>query len=397
MKIPCHQENEPKDTINVGAILTGLRPTHNSAADDPGVSIILCNRVILRADADVDIGIGHVMRLSALGAALVEANSDVLFVYNACPEPLLKKLESYGIKSLPLTSQTKTSCTEALIELARPGDYVAMDGYHFNLNDQKLVKNAGLKLLFLDDFGHCQHYEADLILNQNASARESLYPSVAQHTKLLLGTEYVLLRPEFLKLPKTNFSRGPSDRIDILVTMGGSDAENTTALILTALLQALKPGKIKANLTVVLGAANPNQEHIAKLIAQEKTSTPTTGGRPDIELDLIVNANNMAELMHEQDILISAGGTTVFEAAYLGVANLVLTTADNQDGTADLVEAGAIMSLGKFPNTGTEQIATVLKTLIESDLLQKMPKIARSLVDGQGVQRVIAAMRDTEA
>ena len=53
-------------------------------------------------------------------------------------------------------------------------------------------------MLFLDDDARFDFYEADVVLNQNIDAKAERYKCGAT-THLLLGADYVLLRPEFLE------------------------------------------------------------------------------------------------------------------------------------------------------------------------------------------------------
>src|SRR5450755_3620767 len=41
-------------------------------------------------------------------------------------------------------------------------EWIVVDGYHFAADYQRALKAAGFKILFLDDYGHSQHYSADL-------------------------------------------------------------------------------------------------------------------------------------------------------------------------------------------------------------------------------------------
>ena len=109
--------------------------------------------------------------------------------------------------------------------------WVILDGYAFDSAYQKIIKDAGLNLLLIDDNGSMGHYYADIVLNQNIHANKELYQDKEPYVRLLLGTKYVLLRAEFLnwhglkrEIPKT--------ARNILVTLGGSDPENVTLKVI---------------------------------------------------------------------------------------------------------------------------------------------------------------------
>jgi UDP-2,4-diacetamido-2,4,6-trideoxy-beta-L-altropyranose hydrolase len=61
-----------------------------------------------------------------------------------------------------------------------------VNGYQFTREYQGTIKYAGCKVLFFDDFGHCDHYSADLVLNQNLEVNENLYGAREPNTRLVL-------------------------------------------------------------------------------------------------------------------------------------------------------------------------------------------------------------------
>src|SRR5262249_6250570 len=141
--------------------------------------------------------------------------------------------------------------------------WVVVDGYQFGPDYQKLLKAAGLRVLFLDDYGHSTHFSADFVLNQNVSARASFYSDREAGTRLLLGPKYALLRRQFI--PWRDWVRSvTSDCRKLLVMMGGSDPENLTALVIDALQLA---NLENLETTIVVGGSNPNFPELRRAAA----------------------------------------------------------------------------------------------------------------------------------
>ena len=110
-------------------------------------------------------------------------------------------------------------------------DWIVLDGYHFDAHYQATIKNSGLNLLALDDFGALDHYAADIIVNQDPIADERLYARRDPHTRLLLGTAYTFLRREFRQ--RTRPQRDvPALARRLLLTFGGSDPDRLTEMAL---------------------------------------------------------------------------------------------------------------------------------------------------------------------
>lgn len=161
-------------------------------------------QLIIRADANSRIGVGHVMRCLALAQAWQDKGEKAVFLSH-CKSPVLKKRildEGFDFISLdkPYPEPFDIDYTlNTLHKLSNQDAWLVVDGYHFDSSYQKSIKEAGHKLLWIDDYGHAAHYYADIVLNQNISADERFYIRREPYTRLLLGTRYVLLRHEFKK------------------------------------------------------------------------------------------------------------------------------------------------------------------------------------------------------
>lgn len=156
--------------------------------------------LLIRTDATTQIGTGHVMRCLALAQAWQDAGGTTYFAAAKITASLEARLadEGMALHLIPAPSGSVDDGAQ-LIRLAHrvKARWIVVDGYHFGAEYQQAIKKSGLRLLAIDDYGHSSHYYADLVLNQNTSADESLYVNREPGTELLLGTRYTLLRREF--------------------------------------------------------------------------------------------------------------------------------------------------------------------------------------------------------
>ena len=188
-------------------------------------------------------GTGHVMRSLALAQAWQDEHRDVTFAMAEHVDRIDARLTGEGMK-LALLDAEPGSEDDARRRSPPRGiaaHWVVLDGYHFGDDFQRAMKDAGLQVLAVDDYGHCEHYWADIVLNQDVNAAPELYTSRGHATRLLLGTQYVLLRREFSVLPRPAIEARDAAR-RILVTLGGADPWNFTARILNGLAQYGPPG-----------------------------------------------------------------------------------------------------------------------------------------------------------
>ncbi|MGA2257536.1 MAG: UDP-2,4-diacetamido-2,4,6-trideoxy-beta-L-altropyranose hydrolase, partial [Thermoguttaceae bacterium] len=213
------------------------------------------NTLSIRADASPRIGAGHVMRCLALAQAWQDEGGDVAYFQAETTSGIEQRLRAERVEVVYQPVEPGSDAdAESLIRFAatRQARWIVLDGYHFDTRYQRLVKEAGLRLLLLDDTGASGHYYADLVLNQDLNAAESLYGNREPYTKLLLGTKYVLLRREFCRCPRKPRDFGDRPRT-LLITMGGSDPGNVTLQVIEAVVQ-LRRDDLQA--LVVIGPSN---------------------------------------------------------------------------------------------------------------------------------------------
>ena len=340
-------------------------------------------RLVIRADASTQIGAGHLMRCLALAQAWQDAGGRVVFLMAMETPALEARLRSEGMEVIHLPVQpgsTDDAIRTADFAHQVGADWVVVDGYHFGADYQRIIKDSGLRLLFIDDNGHAGHYSADLVLNQNIHAHEGLYPNREPYTRLLLGTRYVLLRREFLKW--RGWKREiPGVARKVLVTMGGSDPDNVTLKVVQALQQVDMDG---LEATVVVGGSNPHYEELQSAVQDSR-----------FPIRLESNVTNMPELMAWADVAVSAGGSTSWELAFMGVPTLVVILASNQRPIAERLDAvGVAINLGWCADVSPKEMAQVVMQLLKAPRTRaEMSQRGRRLVDGVGSDRVLQALQ----
>ena len=318
------------------------------------------------------------MRCLALAQAWQENDGAVCFVL-AWPTPALEaRLQAEGMDVAHLTGVAAGSLAdaEATIALAQQqtAAWVVVDGYHFDAAYQRQIKQVGLRLLFIDDYAHAAHYYADIVLNQNIYAQAEMYAQREPYTRLLLGTEYVLLRREFWAWQ--DWQRSIPDKArKILVTLGGSDPDNVTLTVIEA-LQQLPDDDWEA--IVLVGGQNPHYQMLATAVAN------------DPRIQLRQNAPNMPELMAWADIAVSASGSSSWELCFMGVPSLLIVLADNQRPIAEgLANQRAIIDLGWHGSLQPMRITQSLQLILSDlDKRQQFSQTGRRLVDGAGAKAV---------
>src|ERR1700690_3184416 len=127
--------------------------------------------LILRADASVAMGTGHVMRCLALAQSWQDEGGQGIFAM-AEPDPSLEervRSEGIGVVTIVASAGSQQDLSQ-FVDLAgtHHASWVVVDGYQFDVEYQRSLKAAGLKVLLIDDTGHAGAYVADVVLDQNA-------------------------------------------------------------------------------------------------------------------------------------------------------------------------------------------------------------------------------------
>lgn len=350
--------------------------------------------VVIRADANSKIGMGHVMRCLSIADALLKRGEEVLFVTaDDTPVPLLTKkgipyrvlhtdyadMEAELPELWEVLRELPQGAESPDAALAQRNTSILVDSYYVTEKYLAALKKR-ITTIYMDDI-YAFSYPVDMLINYNIYGEEMGYEKDAAFadTKLLLGTEYVPLREEF--------SAGEQQRTaadgGILITTGGSDSFNLAGQLL---MEAMKYDALKEKeYHVVSGSLNP---HIGELqaLAQKHEN-----------IHIHCNVTNMAELMAESEVALSAGGSTLYELCAVGVPVIAFSFAENQERLVQtFVKRGIAQYGGNYRTDGNKMIQNTiagLETLLEDkNLRSEYRKKAHTLVDGKGAERIAEAI-----
>jgi len=334
-------------------------------------------KLLFRTDASLKIGTGHVMRCLALAQAWQDAGGHAVFAMAETTLPVTARLKSEGVETTVLQAESEgRDSARCVIDIARErgAAWVVVDGYHFDGEYEHEIKSSGLKLLWHADDGLNRPCKADFLLNQNFGATESLYPLREPYTQLLLGLRFALLRREFLAW--SGLRREVSPEVgNIVVSMGGSDPDNLTGLVIDA-LKMIKMAGWQA--TVVAGGSNPHFERLQRQVAADD---------PRIRLE---KSANLPELASHADLAIIAAGGTLWEMLYLSCPVLSFGRDSLQRRILDGLQShGIVRHLGDPSGMEPGRVAAAIEELSLSPTERaRMARLGRELVDGEGARRI---------
>jgi len=350
-------------------------------------------RVVFRVDASLQMGTGHVMRCLTLAQMLKENGVDAEFICRKHKGNLINKIRSSGFNVHELEileeievgnklahshwlgttqQQDANDCIDVL--KAEKPDWLIVDHYALDEQWQKILKPYYEKLMVIDDLADRKH-QCDILLDQTFGRQQEDYSTLTpEYCKLLLGSQYALLRPEFSKWRPYSLKRRSKPELKkLLINMGGVDIDNVTENVLDELKICNLPDDMK--ITVVMGGSTPHLESV-------KSKAITLPYKTEVKVDV----DNMAEIIANSDIAIGAAGATTWERCCLGLPTIQIAIAKNQQFLAEALACQNIVKLAK------ETKETVFLLESSSEWMENVANLALEVCDGMGVYKVFNKM-----
>lgn len=263
--------------------------------------------------------------------------------------------------------------------------WMVLDTYEAAAEQRGIATGGGALVLAIDDAGGLQE-PVEIVVNPHLEADASWYPQLPGG-KLLLGPAYALLRKEFSP-ESIDLVAEPRDesRQRLLITLGGSDRANYTARILEGLQDLPISQRKHLDVDVVLGPGYLHEETLATLVS-----------RLPFRCRLHRRVTAMARLMRQAELAVTAGGTTLYQVAALGIPCLALAVAEQQLSNVEaFAKHGAVQSCGLAAELDFSQLAHEVNRLLgDAQTRQRMRTRGPALVHGQGPARIYQAMHQT--
>lgn len=331
---------------------------------------------IIRADASLQIGGGHVMRCLTLADQLNTKGWNIALCGMPETSLVVPALAQSNYAFYPL--HTQGNAAELMGYFTHGCELLIIDHYGLDYSFEHTCRSWANRIMVIDDLANRKH-DCDFLLDQTLGRAEQDYDEyVPTQCRLLLGTNYALLRPQFAAARETSLQRRQhhASTKRILISYGTADPDNLTARTIEALILLTYKGQVD----IVLSARSEHFE-VIKIMAKNAP----------FSINIHSDVKDMAELMSRADIAIGAGGTTSWERCCLGLPSLIIVIADNQKLIADkLQNAGAIEVLGWHEDVDAELIAAAVERLLSNPLsLNHMSIKAAQVCDGAGAHRVV--------
>lgn len=347
---------------------------------------------MIRADGNAKTGAGHLMRCLTIGEELAAPGQEEEVLFVCADAQSAELVRRHGRNAVVLGTDYRDMESELPVWEKRLPEWkdgqeqptgargghpvILVDSYYVTCRYLEALRRFGFVAL-MDDMGH-KSWPADAVINYNAPAEMESYRRLygGTGTALLIGSAYTPLRRQF-RQQRYEIRRKAET---VLITTGGGDAENIAGKILHTIYdEALE-------FHLVAGQFNPHFQTLKRL--------EDTHGNIRIHS----NVTDMAGLMAAADIAVTAGGSTVYELAALGVPFICFSYAENQEPLTEYIgangTAGCAGAYHKAPEETLAQMAVLFRELVREEAKRRQyQESEKKLVDGQGAARLAAALK----
>jgi UDP-2,4-diacetamido-2,4,6-trideoxy-beta-L-altropyranose hydrolase len=317
----------------------------------------------IRADGGPSRGYGHLIRTSAIATECLRQDDNIIY-FTVTPDSAKDTLpDSITVEKLDSVDDPK--------EVIKKFEYNNIDSLFIDLFEadteyQRALSQSNSQIIVRQNYLN-HPVCCDALVYGDLHAPTLDYEWIGSKPEFLLGPDYVLLREQFREVAhkKANWRENPSRA---LITMGGSDVSNTTPDAMEAF------DDFDGAVDVVIGPGFTNIEEIE----QTAESIPT-------RFNLLRSPDNMAELMQQADVAVSAVGGTVFELLATRTPFVGIPQVENQMERAEALRENKLGRIVTDDNTLNSKIEEFLEN---NENRRTIFERMTGVVDGNGAKRI---------
>jgi UDP-2,4-diacetamido-2,4,6-trideoxy-beta-L-altropyranose hydrolase len=316
-------------------------------------------RVVFRADGNSEMGLGHMIRSSALADAIGK-NYHCILTTRCTVDSVLAEMKTVfkEIIQLPVNDFKKEA--ESLSTTFRKNDLFVLDGYSFDTTYQNILKENGFDFFCIDDI-HAYKFFSTVIINHGGGLTPFDY-AAEPGTQYYLGPRYALLRSSFLAAASE--AKRNSLNKNCFVCFGGADPNNKTLEIISN--KNILDSPRFNHFHVVVGGAYMHYNSLEAFVKN----------RSNISLHRSLSLEGMVSTMKKCSYAICSPSTIVYEYMSVGGVVFLEQIADNQkDIIKYLTEEGYAFKL--------DQLDGITDTDIRDSLIKQA-----NVFDGKSGERL---------
>jgi UDP-2,4-diacetamido-2,4,6-trideoxy-beta-L-altropyranose hydrolase len=326
--------------------------------------------LIVRVDAGGVVGYGHLVRCVTFVQRWKECGGDAIFITNRMGADYLKDCKDTDNKIVIIREDRES--LEVVNGYSDRSECILIDGYGYNYEYQKALREAVNPLVIIDDYAHQSAYCADVVINQNYAGKDYSYKNDVE-ARYYFGCEYALLAKEYTS--GMHATRVNDDCRRILIIMGGNDEYNYSETVLDALIES--PSYGKSEIKIAMGINNKYYDHICNKY---------DGCR---NIMIMGRQNSLYDHYAWSDLVITAGGISLWECLQVGKPAVVVVTQENQRNNAEMLASDGIVKCVVGRNSFTKNILRAVYEVKNRGVRREMLKKGGELGIGSKTKTMV--------
>lgn len=329
----------------------------------------MINTIYIRTEANVTTAMGHMARCMTIADGIKELGGRAVFI--VAEEGSKRFPEERGHEVICLNHKWDDFDGEIPIieELIKEQgiERILVDSYFISEAYMQALKNM-THVSYIDDL-YEKIWPVDMIIDYASYAMEFPYDKDYKDAELLLGPKYFPLRNDFRNVAK-RMVQAKAKRI--LVVTGGSDEYHFMKSFMDIVSDDFE-------YHFICGNFNKDIEYL-----ENKASSMAN-------VTVRRTLPSLKEEMEKADIIVTAGGTTLYEAAATGLPIICFSFVDNQLFNVKSFDKGGygIYTGDLRENYSFENLKDILTNLAnDTEARTEMSRKLLELVDGQGARRI---------
>lgn len=329
-------------------------------------------KVIIRCDANKEIATGHMKRCQAIAEELEKLGMQVIFAV-ASRESIdyldtSKKYivfnnnyNEYDIEEEKMIAQL----------IAEKPDVLLVDSYSVTPKYLDSMRKY-TRVAYIDDL-YERVWPVDIIINYGIIADTYPYGEDYKAATQLLGPKYMPINKVY-RNAVPNVIKEKAE--NVLIVSGGSDEEHFMKNLLLKLLLSDDNG---LNYTFICGYFNTDYDEMEEIVKKVRNIT------------ILKSLPSLVNIIGESDIIVSAGGTTLYEMALMGCPGIVYKLADNQtENIKGFVNKEIALYAGDVRNyfSYDNLVNTISELAKDYEKRKQLSNRGKEIIDAYGARRL---------
>lgn len=272
--------------------------------------------IVIRADGSNYRGMGHISKQISLYKKLRSFGHELLFI-TMYDENTINILNKHDINYVSFEG-SKFYNISKFIDSFIP-DIIVLDILDTSVDYINSLKICSSKIITFDNTDESS-FMCDMIFNVMYYHNTQLKKKYENFNMLYEGHKYIIMDEKY----NSASYLVNNDVRNILLTQGGADTSEKIPFLLNILLSL----KNEFNIEIIIGPAF-SKDNVSKIenIAKENTN-----------VNLNYKPNGLFELIKKSDLVITAGGTTMWEIAALKTPMYIYINEEFEDETATIIK-----------------------------------------------------------